>query len=218
MTESKRKPCKDCGSYTRKVTPPGPRCATCHREEKKRLSKAAHTRRTKSRYGLKPGQYDEILDAQGGVCYLCRRANGATKRLAIDHDHKCCPGKKSCGACVRGLLCGPCNDVLAIARDDPAYFWRAVAYLSSPPAKAVLNAPVPDLPAQRSGADEGEPVVQAQPAAVESEVRRKRDTDPIPGVDDYAERLRDAALADIHRKPPRLTERYTGPWGGIHDG
>jgi hypothetical protein len=29
--------------------------------------------------------------------------------LTVDHDHRCCPGPVSCGACVSGLLCTPCN-------------------------------------------------------------------------------------------------------------
>lgn len=27
----------------------------------------------------------------------------------VDHDHKCCSGDKSCGKCVRGILCPGCN-------------------------------------------------------------------------------------------------------------
>lgn len=29
--------------------------------------------------------------------------------VAIDHDHKCCPGHRSCGSCVRGIVCRSCN-------------------------------------------------------------------------------------------------------------
>ena len=53
-------------------------------------------------------QYDALLSAQGGVCAICSRP--PTKQfLAVDHDHACCPGSRTCGQCVRGLLCGHCN-------------------------------------------------------------------------------------------------------------
>jgi hypothetical protein len=58
-----------------------------------------------------------MLAAQGGLCAICQRAEtklqpqtGLPHRLAVDHDHTCCPGQlTSCGRCVRGLLCASCN-------------------------------------------------------------------------------------------------------------
>lgn len=43
--------------------------------------------------------------------------------------HDCCSGKKSCGQCVRGLLCNRCNPMLGYADDDPSLMWRAIEYL-----------------------------------------------------------------------------------------
>ncbi|MGW6789986.1 endonuclease VII domain-containing protein [Streptomyces chartreusis] len=113
---------------------PGPRCATHHREAKKRRAAGKHAWATENRFGISREKYDEIFRAQGERCAICRRATGATKRLAIDHDHTCCAGPTSCGDCVRGLLCGPCNSTLAHARDEPDFFKRAYRYLKSPPA------------------------------------------------------------------------------------
>jgi hypothetical protein len=129
--------CKDCRAVglaaTRPAPHPGPRCATHHREEQRRKRLAAANRYVTRAYGLTADEYDRLYQAQGRRCAICRRATGATKRLAVDHDHTCCPGPSSCGKCVRGLLCGPCNDLLAHARDDPNFFYRAIDYLRSWP-------------------------------------------------------------------------------------
>jgi hypothetical protein len=105
--------CKDClretgGAGRKRPAPhPGPRCATHWRAELRRRKAAAHGRRTTAVYSLQPADYARLFEHQGRRCAICRRATGATKRLAVDHDHTCCPGPASCGRCVRGLLCGP---------------------------------------------------------------------------------------------------------------
>ena len=42
----------------------------------------------------------------------------------VDHDHLCCPGRRSCGSCVRALVCRRCN--LTRAKVD-AYGGQQVA-------------------------------------------------------------------------------------------
>lgn len=77
-------------------------------------------------YGLTAEQYAAMLDEQGGACAACRAPAG-DKPLHVDHDHACCPSAgKSCGKCVRALLCGPCNKALGFALED-AQRLRALA-------------------------------------------------------------------------------------------
>lgn len=82
-----------------------------------------------ARYGLAPGDYARLLEAQGGTCAIPRcPATGKRKRLAVDHDHE--TGE------VRGLLCGPHNyDLLGRFAGD---LEAALAYLAEPPARRVL--------------------------------------------------------------------------------
>ncbi len=135
------KPCKDCEPGSRRPTPhPGPRCVTHHRIAVKARRSAAHARRVTTTYGIGPNAYTAILDAQNGRCYICQRATGAARRLAVDHDHTCCPAGGSCGQCVRALLCSPCNRLLGHLRDNTDALHRAITVIRDRPAQAVLNA------------------------------------------------------------------------------
>lgn len=136
--------CKDCVAEgvtsVRPAPHPGPRCVTHHRRFTKAQRLRAHRRRVETKFGLGPDEYDRLLAVQGGRCGGCGVLPGPrAKRLAVDHDHKCCPGPTSCGRCVRGLLCHGCNDDLARVRDDPEKLIRLARYLREWPS---LNANV----------------------------------------------------------------------------
>lgn len=128
--------CKDCDADSKRPAPyPGPRCHTHHKAAQKAQRLRNKERRVERVYGLTAAQYDDLKRRQGGRCAICRRAKGKTKRLAVDHDHNLA-GSDS----VRGLLCGPCNSVLAHFRSDPATALRAFWYLVSPPAQFTTHA------------------------------------------------------------------------------
>lgn len=74
-------------------------------------------------------QYDELLEAQGGVCASCFRPPSEKRRLAWDHDHFCCPGENTCGDCIRGLLCTNCN--LIIGKIELDLFDPQIKYLEA---------------------------------------------------------------------------------------
>lgn len=101
-----------------------PYCKTCARLATR---EAALSRK----FNVTPSQYEMMLAAQGGGCAICGKTpeeNG--KRLAVDHDHACCPSiSESCGLCVRALLCSRCNSVLGYFNDDVDLVGNALAYL-----------------------------------------------------------------------------------------
>lgn len=82
----------------------------------------------RKRFGITLAQYDALLISQEGRCAACG-ALAEGRELHVDHDHACCPGRRSCGQCVRALLCPPCNQALGLFQDDPALLLAAAAYL-----------------------------------------------------------------------------------------
>jgi Recombination endonuclease VII len=64
-----------------------------------------------ARYRMTLEGYEVKLAAQGGVCAMCGNPPRESQ-LHVDHDHACCPGKFTCGKCVRDLLCPACNNFL----------------------------------------------------------------------------------------------------------
>jgi Recombination endonuclease VII len=69
------------------------------------------------KYGTTVEWYRDMLIEQLGLCEVCSHLShhhGTIQRLQVDHDHRCCDMKtKSCGRCLRGLLCADCNIRLA---------------------------------------------------------------------------------------------------------
>lgn len=84
-----------------------------------------------SRFGISLEDFVRLLDAQGGGCAICGGTNANGKALGVDHDHDCCAGDRSCGRCVRGLLCSACNFAIGMMRDDPTRLRAAAEYIHS---------------------------------------------------------------------------------------
>jgi hypothetical protein len=95
--------------------------------EKANPEKAAESRRV-CLYNLTNEKYQELLDKQNNSCKICLKPFTDTTPH-IDHDHVCCPGKKSCGECVRGLLCNACNTGLGFFKDSAEILQSGKNYL-----------------------------------------------------------------------------------------
>ena len=81
-------------------------------------------------YHMSREQYDALLVKQNGGCAICGGQNMDHRKLAVDHDHSCCSGqKRSCGKCIRGLLCSRCNHMLGHARDNAEILASGISYL-----------------------------------------------------------------------------------------
>lgn len=114
------------GTHCARGSGHAPPCATPESMENHRVRRRARTRNDSpeavkrwkrkhrlARYGLTPGEFDRLLELQSYACGMCRNPFEEDKPVYIDHDHSCCPDeKRSCGECVRGLLCLSCNTAL----------------------------------------------------------------------------------------------------------
>lgn len=125
--ERGRKQCADCGTWMSegqfspsKYTADGlmSRCRECNVDQSYR-----------NRWGFDRSTLQKMIDAQGGKCLICLDALGTGRDTAIDHDHSCCPNQYTCGKCIRGVLCSPCNRGIGCLRDDPEMLQRAANYL-----------------------------------------------------------------------------------------
>jgi hypothetical protein len=94
-------------------------------------------------YGITVEQFTWLLESQGYACGMCREPFDAEQLdgeqpIRIDHDHAHCEAKnRSCGDCVRGLLCHGCNVSLGHIERK---LKLAQAYLASQPARILRAA------------------------------------------------------------------------------
>jgi len=88
----------------------------------------------KRSFGISLDDYSSMLEAQRGVCAICKNPETAihksktvdgyvskVRRLAVDHCHK--TGK------IRGLLCGECNKSIGGFKENEDYLFSAIEYL-----------------------------------------------------------------------------------------
>jgi len=96
----------------------------------------------KNRYQMTIEEYTKKLIEQNGHCALCSAVQGSEKRrMCVDHDHNCCPEPRSCGKCIRGILCHNCNRKIGfleemllegtVTANPETWAERALAYLKS---------------------------------------------------------------------------------------
>jgi hypothetical protein len=124
---------KGCG-------PRSPRCVTHVRAVKKRTRIRAHGNAIGRNYLMKPDEYNLLYQFQGGRCFICQKATGAARHLAVEHEHNKagCNHKPEygCPKCWRALCCKRCNRLVAFLDVDALA--RAIVMLTDPPARKLF--------------------------------------------------------------------------------
>ena len=81
----------------------------------------------KRMYGITLEKYHRMLDAQAGVCAICKqppsKTNNHAMSLHIDHCHA--SGK------IRGLLCNKCNSGIGFFQESAELVSKAAKYLKA---------------------------------------------------------------------------------------
>ena len=83
-------------------------------------------------YHISDVAVDAKLRQQKDRCAICNRAFAdlnTTRRPHLDHDHRCCSTRPTCGKCNRGMLCASCNMILGIverANVDFGFLFKAM--------------------------------------------------------------------------------------------
>lgn len=144
------KPCQKCSSTTRyKSNNKCVACTTAYNHSSDFKKAQQKYRRTSSRkaymqqyhklygptYNLKrhnmsQERWNQLYSLQKGKCAICSEPI-ANEKLCVDHDHKCCYSDyRSCGKCIRGLLCAKHNRGLGYFADKIQDLQNAIKYLS----------------------------------------------------------------------------------------
>ena len=105
-------------------------CRACRAKIYKDNAEKVRDSMRKSRFGLSREEFYAKLASQGGRCAICMSDDPGGQYWSVDHDHACCPTDgKSCGECVRGILCSPCNRSLGMMREDVDSIMRMADYV-----------------------------------------------------------------------------------------
>jgi hypothetical protein len=80
--------------------------------------------------GLTVESYTAMWEKQNRCCAVCRTPLELLSRnTTVDHDHRCCAKNRSCGKCVRALLCRHCNIGLGFFKDSVSTLQKFITYL-----------------------------------------------------------------------------------------
>ena len=117
--------CRVCLSIKRKISRDKNREEYNKKERERRTPYQRYLAMIYTTYSLREEKLRDLMDCQKGCCAICENSlvNPEWKKsdMHIDHEHS--TGK------VRGLLCGPCNWLVGMCKEDVDVLDKARRYL-----------------------------------------------------------------------------------------
>lgn len=111
-----RNECKSCyAAYYREY----------YKKDPERYKEKSRNQKSYKRHGITEDQYNQLISLHNGMCHLCL----SRPATVIDHDHNCC-NHRSCGKCVRGVLCTSCNTAIGMLKENLETIHRIEEYVS----------------------------------------------------------------------------------------
>ena len=101
-------------------------CKSCRKSSYVKDRESVLGKRLLDAFGLTSDDLRLMIERQGSVCAACKNP---ADRWVVDHDHACCPGRRTCGRCIRGAICSHCNMAMGLAQDDPQRLRAMADYL-----------------------------------------------------------------------------------------
>lgn len=94
-----------------------------YRKHKPNYQKNNRNRHLVREYGITTDQYNQMVINQNSCCEICNRHVDDIKnhKLYVDHNH----GTDK----IRGLICGSCNRLIALAMEKSSILLNAINYL-----------------------------------------------------------------------------------------
>jgi len=140
--------CKECRNKIRReeeYAPDSEKFARIQREGRKKHPTRYRMYDLKKRFRLSPEAYYSLLESQDGKCAGCGSEDSGEESGSwhVDHDHNCCANKsgRTCGKCVRGILCRWCNMALGNAKENSSRLRGLADYIDRVRLSSVASAP-----------------------------------------------------------------------------
>jgi hypothetical protein len=95
-----------------------------YKRNKSQYQKTNRNCHLKREYGITTDQYNQMVINQNSCCEICDRHIDDIKnhKLYVDHNH----GTNK----IRGLICGSCNRLIALAVENQKILQNAITYLN----------------------------------------------------------------------------------------